>query len=679
LFTAVLFASPVCAASAREGILIGRISHVEGQLLRFVPAEKDWVATVKDTPFGMDDALYSDENAKAEFIMPNRTWVRIGGSTQIQLIALKADVTEADVASGVARFHNQSSNALIKATTPFGYVVAQPKSAFDLYVGDESVEVIALSGKVDFVHTGDNARYEVIHGSSSVIADAARVGTGEASVDASWDDWNEERDSLWSKRVSVKGDSVRYLPAELHDQAYELEENGRWETVSYEGRNRHFWRPTRVGSDWTPFTAGRWTEYYGDNTWIPDEPFGYPTHHYGNWVYVNNAWYWMPPQTGGGYGWNPGRVAWIGSGEDVGWVPLAPRERYYSHYAWGPTATVITTAAAVGLTIASLAYLNHAVVVPHHDFYGVNNYSRVRVTNINRTRIINNYYAAPVVNDRIFKNHNTDRNRYHFTDHKVTHKPHQTVLKRIEDNRGRAKQERTRVNARTLRQDITRTRSAPPPPETRVASPRVTNRIVPVNQVDKPASEVELQPRQIKERSKPVTPPKKGEARQPAVKRGKDTPDKPGKEVQPTEPETPGQEPTTSPKPRERARPGKTRQPMESGGPTKSHGDSTMKPEKKAEPKARGADHEPSREQKEVTPSDEPTAKPQTQRERRPGRQKPQPQQPDVQQEPQPQPQHEQLQQLQPQQKPRRQQQQQPRQQGDDTDKQEQKGQEQQQ
>ena len=272
--------------------------------------------------------------------------------------------------------------------------------------------------------------------------------------------------------MSARGESVKYLPAELYDEAYELEENGTWETVNYEGKQRHFWRPTRVGSGWAPFTAGRWTEYYGDNTWIPDEPFGYATHHYGNWVYVNNAWYWGPPETVGvGRGWYPGRVAWIGSGADVGWVPLAPNERYYSHHAWGPAATVIGTAAVVGLTIGSLAYLNHAVVVPQHDFYGVNNYSRVRVTNINRTTIINNYQTAPVVNNTVFKNHNTDRNRFNFSDAKVADKPHNTVLKRIEHNQGIARQEGARVNANTLRQNITQTRPAALPTQTRVATP----------------------------------------------------------------------------------------------------------------------------------------------------------------------------------------------------------------
>lgn len=59
-----------------EDILVGHISHVEGQLLRYVSEDEDWVATVKDAPFGLDDALYSDETSKAEFILPNNTWVR---------------------------------------------------------------------------------------------------------------------------------------------------------------------------------------------------------------------------------------------------------------------------------------------------------------------------------------------------------------------------------------------------------------------------------------------------------------------------------------------------------------------------------------------------------------------------------------------------------------------------
>jgi len=296
-FGAVLIGVPVEAGDSDEEILVGRIAHVEGKLLRYIDEENDWVLTVKDSPFGLEDALYSGEKARAEFIMPNRTWLRIGPNTQLQLIALNRETTTIDVASGLARLYNKSEDTLIKVTTPFGYVVAPDGAAFDLYVGDESLEVIALSGDVEFVHDGTKAKYHVKEGSSSIIADEVETARGNGAVDAEWDDWNAERDEVWEDRLRQSEYSAGFLPAALQEESHVLEENGRWERIRYEGEYRDMWRPTRVESGWRPFTAGRWTVYYGDNCWIPDEPFGYVTHHYGSWVYVESfaGWYWMPP------------------------------------------------------------------------------------------------------------------------------------------------------------------------------------------------------------------------------------------------------------------------------------------------------------------------------------------------------------------------------------------------
>ena len=172
---------------------------------------------------------------------------------------------------------------------------------------------------------------------------------------------------------------------------------------------------------------GRWTDWYGDQTWIPAEPFGYVTHHYGNWVYVSNNWYWAPPvarvQIGlpllnVGFFWNPGRVSWIHSGAYVGWVPLAPRETYYSHRHWGgPHVTVVNNVniTRININVRNYAYASHAIVVNQNNFYGVNNYRNVRVTNINNTTIINNYRAAPVVNNTVINNYETNKQRYNYT------------------------------------------------------------------------------------------------------------------------------------------------------------------------------------------------------------------------------------------------------------------------
>lgn len=499
------------ASEDDEAVLVGRISHVEGQLLRYVPDEKDWVATVQDAPFGLDDALYSDQDGKAEFIMPNNSWARISGDTQIQLITLKPDATVIDVASGVTRFYDKSSEAVIQATTPFGYVMAQPGAVFDLYVGDQSAEVIAIKGDVDFVHNATGTKYEVLPGASSIVADEREVASGEGNVDADWDDWNANRDALWSKRMTVRGDSVKYLPPAIQDDAYALDESGRWEEVEYEGRRQRLWRPVRVERDWAPFTAGRWTVWNEDNTWVPEEPFGYVTHHYGNWVMVRNAWFWAPPVvrvrvTPGviGFGWYPGRVAWIGTGAQVGWIPLAPMEPYYCHRRWGPRAVVVTNVAAVRINIGSYRWYNRAVVVNHNNFYGVRNYRNVRVTNINHTTIINNFRGAPVVNNTVVNNYNTDRRRYNFSNVNVVRKPHQTVVNRIVQNERLAKQESPRMNAALIRQNAANARKAAPVQKAVVERPRITNKVVSAGEVNKPASEVRFQQREIKQRVRPA-------------------------------------------------------------------------------------------------------------------------------------------------------------------------------
>ena len=76
------------------------------------------------------------------------------------------DLAEVDVASGMARFYNKGSDAAIKATSPFGYVLADPGAVFDFYVGDNSVEVVAVKGKVSFVHAATEAKYDVAAGSA---------------------------------------------------------------------------------------------------------------------------------------------------------------------------------------------------------------------------------------------------------------------------------------------------------------------------------------------------------------------------------------------------------------------------------------------------------------------------------------------------------------------------------
>lgn len=539
MFLVALVMVPPSAAADAPSMVVGRIYHIEGDLLRYVPEENDWVAVVRDAPFGAEDTLYSGRRGMAELIVPNGIWIRTGNNTQIQFIALDQDLAEMDVASGVARFYNKSSDALIKVTSPFGYVIAYPGTVFDFYVGENAVEAAAIRGNVSFVHAASDTRYDVSAGSPSILADQSQVSSGEGIADPGWNRWNATRENFWMAKARAKGRSVEYLPPSLHDEAYALEENGAWERVPYEGTDRWFWRP-RVVVGWSPFTVGRWTDWYGDQTWIPAEPFGYVTHHYGNWVYVRNSWYWAPPVVSVrvglpllniGFFWYPGRVSWIHRGAYVGWVPLAPREMYYSHRNWGgPHATIVTgiNIAQININVRNYAYANHAVVVNQDHFYRVNNYRDVRMTNINRTSIINNYRAAPVVNNTVINNYKTNKQRYNYTNVTLKEKPHNAVINRIQHNETIIKGGR-KENAAVVQERVKSIPKGRVSREARVEQPKVTNYIVPAGEVNRPKSEVKLQQREINAGGK------QGQQKKPAAQPEKSPPERvsPAKPVQP--------------------------------------------------------------------------------------------------------------------------------------------------
>jgi hypothetical protein len=167
------------------------------------------------------------------------------------------------------------------------------------------------------------------------LADALGVTATPGYGEPAWTDWNRDMDQLWAMRLGSRGASAAYLPPELQSEAYALDAHGRWEMVPYNGSHYRLWRPVQVGIGWSPFTFGAWMVWHGDHVWVPTEPFGYVTHHYGNWIYTAGAWYWAPPVTRImiqarlplltiGFGWYPGRVGWIYSGVHIGWIPWPP-------------------------------------------------------------------------------------------------------------------------------------------------------------------------------------------------------------------------------------------------------------------------------------------------------------------------------------------------------------------
>lgn len=185
---------------AKEASLSGRIAFLEGQLLIYPAGATDWAPAGKDTPFRADDVLFCERNGKAELLLLDNTLVRIDAETEVQLVTLNKDLVELDIDSGAGRFVNKGTEGQLKVTTEFGDITAPPGTAFDLYVDDVSLEVIAIKGRVEFLPEEDPTKREVAAGTPSLITDGKLVSSGEGKPDAQWDAWNQERDAALEKK-----------------------------------------------------------------------------------------------------------------------------------------------------------------------------------------------------------------------------------------------------------------------------------------------------------------------------------------------------------------------------------------------------------------------------------------------------------------------------------------------
>ena len=97
----------------------------------------------------------------------------------------------------------------------------------------------------------------------------------------------------------------------------ELAPYGSWIEVDY---GVVVWRPTIIGTNWTPYNVGRWVWTYDGWYWDSYEPFGHVTYHYGRWYYDDYyGWLWYPD-----YEWAPAWVEWRYDNNYIGWAPLHP-------------------------------------------------------------------------------------------------------------------------------------------------------------------------------------------------------------------------------------------------------------------------------------------------------------------------------------------------------------------
>jgi hypothetical protein len=309
--------------------------------------------------------LSTDEHARAE-IHVGAAAVRLGSNTDFYFLELDNDTIQMRVTTGVISVSMRALEGRIEILTP-GLTLTP------LHPGSYRVEVNE-AGDTCIVKVRDG-EMQVKGPSQNIIVRAEQVVTftGTNPVTAQldtlgaadeFDSWTQDREAR--DYLASTSRSSHYVASDV--TGYEdLDEYGTWSSEPEYGA---VWTPSHVGTDWSPYSDGRWAwvSPWGW-TWIDSAPWGYAPFHYGRWAHVSNRWCWVPGPRHARAVYAPALVGWGTRENYVSWFPLGPRDVYLpdGRYSRRYVERVNVTNAAIVHSVVQEVYENRARNVNYHN------------------------------------------------------------------------------------------------------------------------------------------------------------------------------------------------------------------------------------------------------------------------------------------------------------------------
>ncbi|WP_175109417.1 DUF6600 domain-containing protein, partial [Paraburkholderia solisilvae] len=345
-------AQPASAQDADPPGRIARLNYMAGTVTTEPAGATDWSYAQVNRPLTTGDQLWNDKGARSELHIDS-TAVRIGESTNVDILNLDDDSTQLKVAQGTLSTHVRE----LPANT--SYEIDTPNVA--LGIGGPG------DYRVDVAPDGSETTVTVRSGSATVYGDGGQLpiaagqqirfgGTNLQQLAASGapapdalDQWAASRDAAEDNSVSA-----RYVSRDVPGYQ-DLDANGTWRQDPQYGA---VWTPNQAPAGWAPYQDGHWVwQAPWGWTWVDDAPWGFAPYHYGRWAYVGNAWAWVPGEIvseppvyapalvafvgdGGGGGVDWGVSLAIGGVATAGlaWFALGPGEPWHPHWGhgWSP-------------------------------------------------------------------------------------------------------------------------------------------------------------------------------------------------------------------------------------------------------------------------------------------------------------------------------------------------------
>lgn len=348
-----IFCAPLVIHADEPSPRVARVSYTGGDVSYERGDSDGWNALGINTPLVTGDSLYTADDGRAEVHLGSGNVLRMDSGTQVDLLSNTRDLAQIGLRSGYLslRARSVSESGSVEIDTPSGAATILEPGLYRVELSDGGARYSVVKGQLSVSVSGQ--QLDVDAGESLAIegTDEPRYYFDPIAPETAFDQWARERDVR-----TERSRSVRYVHRDV--VGYEdLDDHGTWRDTPDYGR---VWTPSGMPYGWAPYQAGSWTwqDPYGW-TWVSNEPWGWAPYHYGRWIFVRGAWGWVPPPPVGFHGpsfvaeirptYAPALVAFVGGnhwsvgislggGPSIGWVPLAPRERYY--YPWQPAPRV---------------------------------------------------------------------------------------------------------------------------------------------------------------------------------------------------------------------------------------------------------------------------------------------------------------------------------------------------
>ena len=383
----LLLAPPLAAQSfADPPGRVGRLSYIDGTVSLHAPDQDQWSEAVINYPVTTGDGFWTQPQSRAE-VQVGAVEMRLDESTEADIVRLDDAATVLRVDQGVIEVHVIAMpTGGVAVLTPLGQVDLLTVGSYHVEAGQPGPDnappnqmiVSVLQGRARVA--GQRSSLTVEAGESAIAS-----GTGFQLVQAeatSFDNW-----ALARERREVQPTATAWYVPPTMTGYQDLDQYGQWTTDPTYGT---VWYPASIPTDWAPYRYGHWVwvQPWGW-TWVDDAPWGFAPSHYGRWAFIRDRWAWCPGDYHVRPVYAPALVAFIGggitiaAGQPVGWVPLAPGERFHP---WYHTGTAY---------VQHVNYVRYSTRVTNNIVIN-NNYSRAQTSQFRNAR------AATVVSAHAF-------------------------------------------------------------------------------------------------------------------------------------------------------------------------------------------------------------------------------------------------------------------------------------